>query len=232
MIRRLRTRLRLDERGLTMTELLVSMFLTSILLAAAGGMMIQVSKITTSSNQTQNSTKIGSNVANAITSTVRVATKVAKSGGVQDPAIVAGTRSSIQFYSNASTDPLNVGPTRITYTLNASGDLIEDRCVAKSSGGYWTFTTCASTTTRTIGQGLIAPGVTTNGKSAGQLFTYLDGNGAPIAIGTGALSDDQRKKVGSIVIEVWVRAPGSTTAASVIKNTVVLRNLGLGSATS
>lgn len=229
-MRRLRRRAA-DDRGLSMTEVLISMFLTSLLLAAAGGMLIQVSKITTSSNQTQNSTKIGANVANGITSVLRVSTKVATSNNVQDPAIVAGTRSSITVYSNSNADPVNVGPTRVTFTLNASGDLIEDRCVAKPSGGYWTFGTCASTSTRTLGQGLKAAGTVIKGKTAGSLFTYIDGNGNAIALTSAnpSLTDAQRKSITSIVVEVWAQAPGSTTAASVIKNTVVLRNLGLGS---
>lgn len=230
-MRRLREALRRDDSGLSMTEVLVSMLLTSILLAAAGGMLVQVSKITTSSNQTQNSTKTAANIANGVTSVLRVSTKIAKAGDVMAPAIVAGTRSSISVYANSNTDPANVGPTRVAFTLDAAGNVVEDRCVAKPSGTYWTFTSCASTSTRTIGQGVIAPGVVVKGKTAGQLFTYLDGNGNPIVLSspTAGLTDDQRKSVASIVVEVWVQAPGSKTAASVIKNTVVLRNLGLGS---
>lgn len=231
MMRRLRDALRRDDSGLSMTEVLVSMLLTSILLAAAGGMIVQVSKITTSSNQTQNSTKISANVANGLSSVLRVSTKIAKPSDVMDPAIVAGTRSSVTVYANANADPMNIGPTRVAFTLEASGKLVEARCVAKPSGSYWSFDSCASTSTRTIGEGIIAPGVVVKGKTAGQLFTYLDGNGNTIVLpsATGSLTDDQRKSVASIVVEVWVQAPGSTTAASVIKNTVVLRNLGLGS---
>jgi Tfp pilus assembly protein PilV len=236
-MRAIMKRLRRDESGLSMTEILVSMLLTSILLAAAAGMMIQISKITVNSNQTQNSTKQNANVANAMTTVIRMGTQVAQPGDVLLPAVAAGTRSSLTVYSNTSTDPLKPGPTRVTWSLcpatactatNVAGDIVEERCVAKESGGYWSFATCASSVKRTIGQGFLAPGATYSGKTAASIFTYLDANNVPIAIGNNPLTDAQRQLVAGVVVETTVQAPGSKTAPSIIRNTVVLRNLGLG----
>jgi Tfp pilus assembly protein PilV len=234
-VNRVMRALRRDDSGLTMVEILISVMLTSILLAAAAGMMIQVSKITLNSNQTQNSTRIASNVSNGITNVIRMGTKIAKTGDVQDAAIAAATATSMTIYSNAATDYFNPGPTRVTWTLITSGanmgDLVEDRCVAKSVGGYWTFTTCASAVTRTLGSGLKVPGTVTSGKTAAATFTYLDVNNVAIPY-TSLSTDAQRKLVAGITVEITVQAPGSITAPSVIRNTVILRNLGLGTSTT
>ncbi len=70
---------------------------------------------------------------------------------------------------------------KVTFTLDSTGKVTESRCAGISSGGYWSFASCSSTSTRTFGTGVLAPTGTSD-----QLFTYRDVNGTPIIIGTGA----------------------------------------------
>lgn len=213
--------LRTRDEGLSLTELLVGMGLTTLLMLLVGSMFVQLTKITTTSTQTQNMTQIASNAANAVSSVLGTATTVAVSGQtVADSAIVAGTRSSLTVYSYTNADPLNPAPVRVDFTLDSTGKLTETRCTAKRTGDFWTFGTCAATSTRVVASNLQAPSGTVN-----PLFTYRNSAGQPIVIGTGSLSTTDRPKVSSIVVEITVLTSGSRP--SVIQNTIVLRNIGL-----
>ena len=219
-------RIRDDESGLSLVELLVSLGLSLLMLVMVANMFIQVTRITTASNQTHNSNGVAANVSNELSAVLRVATTLAKSNvATPDPAIVAGTRSSVTIYSLSNTSATNPAPVRVTFTLDSAGRVTEDRCAGVASGAYWTFGSCSSTSTRILGDGILAPTGTGN-----QLFTYLDVNGVslvPGSGGTGSLTAAQRALVAKIVVIVRAQAPGSETDAVLVKNTVVLRNLGL-----
>jgi Tfp pilus assembly protein PilW len=222
--RRMR-RVRDDSSGLSLIEVLVSSALSLVILAMIATMYIQVTKITTASNQTHNSNGVAANVANQLSAVLRVATTLAKNNvATPDPAIVAGTRSSVTLYSLSNTSATNPAPVRVTYTL-VNGVVTEDRCAGVASGAYWTFGSCSSTSSRVVGEGILAPTAVAN-----QLFTYLDVNGAqlvPGTGGTGSLTAAQRALVAKITVVVRAQAPGSETDPVLVSNTVVLRNLGL-----
>ena len=225
MIRSRLARALKDDSGLSFTELLIGMILTSIMLVMAGTMFVQMTKITATSNQMQSSTRIASTTAKSITNVIGTATNLAKqSSATPDAAIVSGSATSLTIYSYTNANPNNPAPTKVTYTLNTSGKLTETRCTATASGAYWTFSTCGSTETRTLATTLRYPG-----PGVADLFTYRDANGTAYAIGTGSLTDSQRAAVGSITVQVTANPLNATGNAAVITNTVVLRNIGLGS---
>jgi Tfp pilus assembly protein PilV len=222
VIRRAPNRLRDDQSGLSLVELLVSGLLTVIILVMISSMFIQTAKITANSTQTSNSNNVASNIANEVTSVVRVATTLAKSGqAVPDPAIAAGTRESLTVYSLSNTNANNPSPVRITYTIGTDRTVTEERCLAAASGGFWTFGGCTPTT-RNLG-GAVTPVTGT----VDQFFTYYTANGSPILIAAGSLTATQRATVASIRVYVSVLATGSKTKRVVISNTVVLGNIGL-----
>jgi type II secretory pathway pseudopilin PulG len=228
-MRRLHTRLvrlREDESGLSMTELLVSAILTSIMLAMIGTMFVQTTRLTTAASQTHNSNAVAASMSNGVTAVLRTATTLAKSGSeIPDPAIVSGSREALSIYAFSNTSFSSPAPTKITYSITDSDldgflELTETRCTGVASGGFWTFGGCAATTKRSFGEGL-------QNSVSDTLFSYHDAGGAPIVIGTTALTAEQRKVVGSIIVTVRVKAPGSTNDPVVITSKVVLRNLGL-----
>lgn len=219
-MRRLRERLaaiRDDQSGLSLAEILIAMMLTSLILVMVTSMLISTSKLTTAASQTRSSNGAAANISNSITSVLRMATTLAKSSSaVPDPAIVAGTASSVTLYSYSNTNAANPAPVKVTFTLS-SGTLTETRCTGVASGGFWTFGGCSATSTRTVGTGM----------TSDPLFTYRDANGTAYVIGTGSLSATQRAAVGSITVNVRVQASGTGTDPVIISSTVVLRNLGL-----
>lgn len=216
-------RLRDDQSGLSMAELLIAMMLTSIILLMVGSFFIQTTKLTAQAAQLRESTGSAANIANGITSVLGVATTLAKAGSeIPDPAVVAGTRSSVTVYSYANTSATDPAPVKVTFTLDAAGTVTETRCTGTKSAGFWTFGSCAASSTRTLGAGVLAPTGTSD-----QLFTYRNGSGTAYAIGTGSLTAAQRAEVSSIVVTLRVQSDGSSTEPVLIRNTVVLRNLGL-----
>jgi Tfp pilus assembly protein PilV len=231
MIRTALRRMRSEESGLSLIELLVSGLLTVCIMVMIGSMFVQTAKLTTQSTQTSRSNAVASNIANEVTSVLRVATTLPKSGQIlPEPAILSGDAETLTLYSFSNTDPNNPAPVRIKFTISSLPDrnVIEERCTATSSGGFWTFGACASLTTRNLG-GIVQPiggSVVIPGVVSEQFFTYYQANGTPILITPTSPSTD-RAKVSSIRVYVSVKAPGSTTNKAVISNTVVMGNLGL-----
>jgi Tfp pilus assembly protein PilW len=215
-------RMRTDDSGLSLIELLISGLLTIVVMVMVSSMFISMAKITANSTQTSNSNNVAGNIANEITSVVRVATTVAKAGQtLPDPAVVDGSRESLTIYSLSNTSASNPSPVRVKFTIGSDRTVTEERCTATASGGFWTFGGCALTT-RNLG-GNLTPLTGVND----QFFTYYTVTGAPILIGAGNLTAAQLATVASIRVYVSVRATGSNTKQAVISNKVVLGNLGL-----
>jgi len=214
-------RIRGDEAGLSMTELLVAAMLTSVMLVMVGTMFIQTLRLTTAATQTRNSNGVASSMSNGITSVLRTATTRAVSGTeIPEPAIVSGTRNSLTIYAYSDTIAATPAPVKVTYWIDSAGVLWEKRCAGTASGGFWTYGGCGTGVDRRLGDGL-------QNSASDTLFGYRSGDGNIIVIGNNPLSDAQRATVGSITVTVKVKAPGSTNDAVVIASTVVLRNLGL-----
>jgi hypothetical protein len=229
MIARLRTRLEGQdpEGGLTLAELMVASFLTLLILVMVGTMFANTAQLTASANQNRNSTSAASNMQNEFRNVIGLAAQIPVSGSsVPLPPIsltTLPTASSLVIYALIdTTDPANPAPTRVTFTVNAAGTLVESRCVAKLTSGYWTFTSCASTSTRKLGGAITAP----TGSQL-PLFTYLDGNDTVLPLSAGSLPAASAKLVASITVSVKVLAPGAKTAPVYLSSTIGMPNIGL-----
>lgn len=224
-IRNTLKRLRSDQSGLSMAELLVAGILTVIVFAVIGTMFVQVAKLTTVSNQVAGSNKNATNAANGITSVVRVATNVARlNNPIPLLAIEAGSnKTTLIVYSLSNTSPTVPAPTKVTFTFDSANSRItETRCTGTLSGSYYSnFTTCSAAR-------IIANDVAYT--SSEQLFTYKDVNNATIAM-SGNLTDSQRAQVASIEVTVRVLPTTPGSRVSLVTNTVVLRNIGLDTGT-
>ena len=227
MIARLRTRLRLeDESGVTLVELLVASIITGFILVLVASFFIQVSRVTTTSVQTGNSTQVASTAMFEISNVIHQATNIPVSGGSQLVAVNTANVKKLVVYAyvdvSTSTSPV---PSRVTFDAS-TGNIIETRCAATASGTFWTFSTCSSTVTRDLGGVVVDPTGTQN-----TLFSYLDSGGSPIALVSGSVPAGSIGGVASIQVSVNVLAPKSTTAPVYITSNVGMPNLGLQIAT-
>lgn len=215
-------RLHDDESGFGMSELIVTMFVTSIVLTLVASMFIQTARITGDADQTQNSAAVAGNIANELTSTIRMGSNVLlDTSGVPSPAVVAGTDHSLTIYSYVDTVANAPVPTMVTFDAS-SGVLIEDRCLGtQTSTGYWVFSGCVPST-RNLGGAIIAPA---GGEAP--LFTYLTASGNVLTPTSTGLSAADRAKVATILVSVKTVASGSETAPVYITSAVHMPNLGV-----
>jgi hypothetical protein len=144
------------------------------------------------------------------------------------PAIVSATATQLVIYAFVdTTSPVNPAPSRVTLDIG-SGSLVDSRCVATSTSGFWTFGTCSSTSTRTVAGTFVAPVAGQN-----KLFTYLDANGNVLALnGSGVLPSASIPLVGSIIISVNLLAPGARNGPVYLQAKTGMPNVGIQTETS
>ncbi len=230
MINFLRRRLRAhdDDAGLGLIEILVASALGLLLMAAVGSAFISTSKVTTLTLQNRNSAGAAANAMQDINEVVRLATPISVSGqSTSTPAVVSATATKLVIYSLVDvTNTTNPAPSLVTLDTS-SGSLVDTRCVGTLTSGFWTFGTCASTSSRTIAGTFVAP-------SSGQnsLFTYLNSTGATLALSSGSLPAASIPLVASIIVSVNMQAPGSKTSPVYLQSKTGMPNVGLQTETS
>lgn len=207
-----------NDRGLTIVELMVSMMISSIVLALVASMFINVAKITSVANATTQRSSVAGNTMDEVSRVIRTATTNAVATSVDpDPALVSATPTALTLYSFVDAAPAAPAPTKVTFRFDA-GYLIEDRILGTDSNGYWAFGGAVSS--RTLG----GPFDLTGGDP---FFTYLDSAGAAIPAGSG-LTLAQRKLVASIRVTVRItNLPAAGNDPIIVINTVGMPNLKL-----
>lgn len=228
-MRTLRARLRQDD-GVTLTELLIVLLVSSIIAVLTTTLVIGVQRTNQDNMVRQDQIDSGRTATEAMARTLRASVKPSQlstscgSGCVAD-AFMQATKFSVQFYANVDNPQNTIGPSRVTYTVAASGpqkgDLVETIQIPSSptptASGY-TYCTpggpgCASRIkTRVVGRDVSAAGPA--------LFRYFDEAGAEMTpSGTASLSSSQLKHVLSIEIRTTIldAASGSTKPTTYIQ---------------
>lgn len=204
-----------SEAGVSLVELIVTIMVTGIVLSIVAAMFVNVAKVTADSNGTNTRSSIAANVMNEMSKVIRLAANNATASSEDpDPAIVSATASALTVYSYADTSPSAPAPAKVTFRVDSSGTVWEDRVAGSASGSYWVFTGAA--TSRNLG----SPIGTAN------LFTYLDQGGLPVAPGSTGLTLAQRSTIASVRVTVTIaNNPTLGSDPVVITNTVGMPNL-------
>jgi hypothetical protein len=220
------------DQGTTLTELNVTMIVLSVVALATTSLIIgfERSNATNTSRQEQIDTARFS--VETMSKSIRTAAKPAQISVACSPtmcpqdAFLLGTDFAVQFYANINNERGTVGPSRMTYTVAASGptagQLIEtvQRPDSKDPGPTG-FVYCPATSpsasvdckgrysTRVLAEGaLTQPGA--------PIFAYYTkGSDAPLdptAFG-GSLDGAEMERVVAVEITLNVRAPNATRAA-------------------
>ena len=207
MIRAIRSRVLSEgvDTGITLIELLVASVISVIMLGLVGSMFIEITRLTANSQSTKNATAVAWTVLNEISDVSRQGTPVATSASVTEGAVIAGsTSTSLMLDSNvnATVAPgqATIAPTRVTFTVDGSGNLVEQRLVGTMTGGYYAFT--GTPTSRTVNGPIQTTGTGTNA-----LFVYYTGTAAslvPITPAAAGLTSAQAAQVISVGINISV----------------------------
>ena len=222
-MRAVKRRLR-DEDGMSLSELIVVMMVTGIVLAAVSTFFVNIAVVTTNANTATTRTNVAANIMNEMSKVIRTSSNNAIAGSDDpDPAIVSATASGLTVYSYVDTSPTAPAPTKVTFRVDSNGIVFEDRIKGSLSGSYYVFT--GATTTRNLGGPIIPT----------SLFSYLDTGNATVIPGASGLTLAQRNTVASIQVVVTIAnnsttggtAPSATAGNSpiILQNTIGMPNL-------
>jgi len=229
--RRFSARLRREERGLSLAELLVTIMIFAIVLAVVSGTFVTMTRATSFANATDTNARSASTAMNEMTRLLHSAMNNPQQNASDAPAFTTAKAESMTFTTavdlSGSAPIANNGPDPrpelVTLGLDSSRRLVEtivpgQPVVAGSS--YYRFTSTAAART-------LAPAVSATPAGQSALFTYYDAsNAALIPDATGALSAAQMKGIVSVGVTLRLSNNGSTADNGVtLSNRVGLPNL-------
>lgn len=205
------------DAGISLVELLVASFISLLMLGLVGTMFVEITKLTANGQSTKNATGVAWTVLNELSSVTRQGTQVPTSATVTEGAVIAGSTAStlvLDTNANATVAPgqATIAPIRVTFTVDASGNLVEQRLVGTMTGGYYAFT--GTPTSRTVNGPILTTGTGTNA-----LFVYYTGTSSaltPITPGSGGLTSAQAAQVISVGLNVSVANTISTGSDPVL----------------
>ena len=216
---RLRARLaaQRSDAGVTIAELLVTIMIFGIVLAVSTSTFVSLARATSSARSLDSGTRETSNGMNALAQIVRSAGDVPVAGSSDAPAFREARADRLQLTTFVNFGDTQAKPALVTYTLDASRRLREERTAAQSSGSFWVFPAGASSSSRLLTASLASGGT--------PVFRYLDSDGDELPLNAGALTEAQRKQVSFVQVTLAVAGTGSSTSSVTLTNTIGTPNL-------
>ena len=219
-------RLRHEDSGVTLVETLVVMMLSAIMMTIAGTMFVAVSMQTAAAEDIRRSTADASNIMNVVSTSVRASVKNAvASSATPDPAVVAGTPTSLTIISYTDAGPSFETPLRLRYRIDSSGRMIEDRWNSTVVNGYAVFPaiTTTPTATRILGNVVV-------NTSSEPVFRYYNAAGLELSASGAGLNPTSRAAVVEVLFVVKVRAEGSEETVE-LHSRIGMPNMNFGQVT-
>ncbi len=210
-----------NDEGISLIELMVGMFLSTLIMVAVCAMFIMVAKQTVASQGARLSTADASNIVNVVSTTIRASINNAVQGSdTPDPAIVSATPTTLVIISYTDAGPSFQTPLQIRYQI-VGGRMTEDRWKPTVTNGYAVFpaTTATPYQSRALGNVVV-------NTAAEPLFRYYDAKGVEQVPSAAGLSLTQRQATVSVAFDVKVLADTSHQVVEV-QNNVGMPNMAL-----
>lgn len=211
------------DAGFSLAEVLVVMLVMGILGSAVSALFIASIKTTESTSarlNQENSDRTAMDVMSRALRTAVLPSSLASCSPTcgATAAFIQGSAFKVAFYADIDNPNNTVGPSQVTFTVDASGNLMEtiQPADAGSASTGYTWTPCTyGTAGCALRKKLLATGVITSGAN---LFTYYSyGSTTPI---TGNLTATQLANVDAVDLVLSVH---QSTAKSVTPTTYVNR---------
>jgi hypothetical protein len=233
---RLARRIRRDEQGVSLAELIVAMSVGILVLAMVGAFFVSVSRASTTTSGVDANTRSSSTAMREIERMLRVASNNPVSSGVDTQyAFQYASATSVRFFAYINLNSaVDVQPVEVQYTLDTTkGVLAETKwngTATDATKSYYDFpraTTAALAAVPTASINLATSVVPTT------LFSYADAGGNPLAPGAAGLSATQLQAVRSVTVTLTVGERDTSKPAAAnnvtLTSTVGMPNLQLGS---
>ena len=246
MITRLGRRLRRDDDGLTLIELLVAIILLGVLLTIVASVYISsLSVVALGRDLTQN-TKVAANAMNEASRVIRAGTDNPRvPPTIPDPAFVIAKRDEVLMYAFINLTSAAEQPQMIRIRVDrTTGKVIESRWPAvQSADKRWQFPAnpcvtvnnpvgCAAPTQNSVLAQTISP-QGTGATALPDVFSYLDADGNAITQTSAGLSLADRRKVSAVRVSISVQTSLTDKSNAVLlENTVGIPNLGFAQESS
>lgn len=204
------------DAGVTIAELLVTVMIFGIVLAVSTGTFVSLARATSSARSLDASTRQTSNGMNAVAQSVRSTADLPVASSADAPAFREATAERLQLTTFVNFADTQAKPTLVTYSLDSSRRLREDRVAAQSSGSFWVFPASAVPSSRLLTAPLASGG--------SPVFRYLEADGDELLLTQGSLTETQRKQVAFVQVTLVVAGSGSSPSMT-LTNTIGTPNL-------
>jgi hypothetical protein len=217
-------RLRDDEARLGIVEIMVTIVILAIVMTLITGMFMSTSRVVATGTSINTSTKAASLGLNELSKALRFAASNPVSGhALDDPAFVVAKSDLLTVTSYIDVDAADPRPTKLAFTIDAQGRLIEVRYDSyEVSSGFWAFKSTPASSRILTGALIPATG------SEPPLFTYLDSNNAPLTMPGTGLTSAQLPLVAAVQIYFKLKSDDASSGNPVAFQSVVgIPNLGI-----
>jgi len=229
-------RLRRDEHGVSLAELIVAMSVSILVLTMAGAFFLSVSRASSTTSGVDANTRVASTAMREMQRMFRVASNNPVASGVDTQyAFQYASATSVRFFAYINLNSaVDVQPVEVQFTLDsATGTITETKwngTATDATKSYYDFPRAATPT--------LANAPTSSLKLATSvvptaLFTFADAGGNPLTPGATGLSAADLQAVRSVTATLTVGERDSTKPAAAnnvtLTSTVGMPNLQFGS---
>ncbi len=208
------------DDGVTLPELLVTVFLLSIVTTLIVSFMSSVSRTFSQDTAATDSINVATTGMNEMTRVIRSGTEVRLVGAtVNSPVFITAKPNEVVLYAYIDTSSTKPQPLKVRFSIDSSRRIVETRWLATTVTGPWAFASTPDTT-RTIARAVPT--------SAPAMFEYLDKDGNVLPLTASGLTAAQLKEVAAVTITLTIQADVTARAEPVtLRNSVGIPNLGI-----
>ncbi|ROR36880.1 MULTISPECIES: hypothetical protein [unclassified Curtobacterium] len=228
-------RLRREDQGLSLAELIVAMSVTVLLLAMAGAFFASVTRASTTTTGVDSNTRVASTAMREMQRMFRVASNNPVASGVDTQyAFQYASATSVRFFAYINLNSaVDVQPVEVQFTLNASkGTITETKWNGTATDASKSYFEFPRATTATLGNTPTSTLTLASSVVPTALFTYRDAGGNALMPGATGLSAADLQSVRSVTVALTVgeREAAKPSAANNVSltSTVGMPNLQFG----
>ncbi|WAB82646.1 type II secretion system protein [Microcella daejeonensis] len=218
-------RLRHEDAGFSLPELMVTIFVMGVLSAVVVSFYVAMTGAFTEDRSATDSTSTASVGMNNLTRVIRAGTEIRVQGQtLNNPVFIEAKNEDLTLHAYLDTDSTDPRPIKVRFWINAQRELMETRWDStRVNGSYFVFDSTPESTR------VIARTVATRTGTDPWLFTYraADGTVQPVPT-TGSFTTNQLRNIASVQVRLTVQADITSRAAPVtLQSTVGIPNLGI-----
>ncbi len=227
-MRRLVLRLHRDQAGVSLSELLVAVSVSMIILVAVGGFFTSTLRAGTTNTASDQNARTASIAMNSLTRYVHAASLLPKADGTYAAAVTQAGPTQVVFYAYINLDGNSTDkPVQVRYSLNAAKRLVVDQWDGSATNGFYSFPATSQTPARSL---VIGGPIASPTSDGAPLLTYLGADGKALPTQPdGTLASAQLGNIRAVRVNLEL---GSATAGASgnthVQNTLYLFNVVYG----